>query len=411
MSENHWTRGFCYVALIVLTLGCDADVVTTPETQNESDLRRVTRAVATALGNVSVREEVISAMRASPWTEHKLILQDYLRSDEGVEMLRYGSQALNLSESEFLQLTVQMPRLDFYVAFRSHRREWQGDGTAWVAGSVDQDHFYVYGSDGSYRTRRAYGFSASDASATFALHPEERKLYRISFRSDRTVGPTVEDPDAPGGGVGIGYRAPGEEFFIDIGRDGVSIDDALKEIRGKLSLTVRASETCDDPNAFECSGDGSGGFSNDGPYGTYIPGLQNLGVRDGVGDAEFQIKFWISDDQVHGDPDTIWWVEFGGVKPGDVLIDEGGCPQEEPFWYSSCISSEVTVWEGLVPEPDQTVLMEVWENDCCGGDDFFGAKNLSFSLGDHGLRFEHFNCEDLVGDPWCADLIVRFREN
>lgn len=102
LPTSHTGSGKMRSRIVVIAIGLQAlsacrDVVTTaPESArpaaalaaslafasaNESDL--VARAVAGALAQEGVRNRLFQAFRASPWVEHKLVLQEFAESPGG----------------------------------------------------------------------------------------------------------------------------------------------------------------------------------------------------------------------------------------------------------------------------------------------------------------------------------------
>lgn len=173
----------------LLAAGCDSivapEAVRTPAADAtrsvaaaEADFRAVTRALAVALEDRSVRISVRDAMRDSPWSEHKLVLQELLAAPEGAALLNAAAAAAGRTPADLWALVDGMPDLDFYAPSREVRRTWQGTPNVVVVGTqnVEDGRFTGFGTDGA-EVANAMG-QASRGQAVLLLHPAEGKLLR-----------------------------------------------------------------------------------------------------------------------------------------------------------------------------------------------------------------------------------------
>jgi hypothetical protein len=123
-------------------------------------------------------------MRASPFTEHKLVLQDFTATPAGRAFVAAAAQASGTAPAA-LQATISaLPRLDFYVPLREHRRTWRGTGDLVVAAALGESRGTVtaYGSDGQRRSVTQASWTSGPT--VFLLHPAEWKAHRVHPQVD-----------------------------------------------------------------------------------------------------------------------------------------------------------------------------------------------------------------------------------
>lgn len=106
----------------------------------ESVQRQVARALAGAMARPDVRVHVRNAMRRSLVTEHKLVLQEYLRTPSGEHVVRAAAASARMSPEGFSSLVASMPPMDFYAPFREHRISWRASADVVVGATMDVDH-------------------------------------------------------------------------------------------------------------------------------------------------------------------------------------------------------------------------------------------------------------------------------
>jgi hypothetical protein len=151
----------------------------------KAGLEAVTYAFARALGNDDVRAAVRSAMRASLVSEHKLVLQEYVRTQNGQLLLETAARAAGRTPADLLAQIGTLPELDFYVASRDQRRLWDGNARVAVVGSLDQDAKVFPGFEVSGKPVQQRGHEAmSGVEAVFVLHQAEAKFLRVYPQPD-----------------------------------------------------------------------------------------------------------------------------------------------------------------------------------------------------------------------------------
>lgn len=189
---------FCAPVLLLFLIfaGCDQG----PQTDSlpEAPNQRLAYALASALGNPVVRESVHQAMDASPYVEHKLVLQEFLESPAGAELQGALSNVLG-GEPMLTDLLGGFPDLDFYLPFDQHRETWEhADGNLWAVCEIDPDAKEVraYHPDGSSRVLNSREQVRQAAiSAVFSLHRAEAKFLRNAAATAGTPGMGADKDD------------------------------------------------------------------------------------------------------------------------------------------------------------------------------------------------------------------------
>ncbi|NGP89650.1 hypothetical protein [Fodinibius halophilus] len=164
---------------LLLVTACNQG--TDPELQPEEPNERLAYALAAALDNPEVREIVHSAMDASPYHEHKLIFGEFLQHEEGALLKNELVKKLG-SEKELKQLLQELPTLDFYLPYETHRETWEHANDNLMAVCVTEVHAEeatAYHPDGSSRTLNSKEqIHQAEVAAMFTLHPAEPKIQR-----------------------------------------------------------------------------------------------------------------------------------------------------------------------------------------------------------------------------------------
>ena len=84
-----------------------------------------------------VRAAVRDAMRASPLTEHKLALREFVATAQGEVLLMAAANEVGIGIDDLRASVAKLPDLDFYVPAREQRLTWQGGDDYLVAVSLD----------------------------------------------------------------------------------------------------------------------------------------------------------------------------------------------------------------------------------------------------------------------------------
>ncbi len=241
-----FARGALLFAAMSIFLGACADSPTAASDSSwhasasvssaaPSDAVRITRAIAYAMRDASIRKAVQTAMRSSLVNEHKLVLQDYLKTQKGAKLFSATAAALDVSPQTLTELLANLPKLDFYLPFKAHRLTWKPASDVYVATTFDPDAatLAAYGTNGqTISLERSQG---APSVALIILHPAEPKMLRDSPQAD-APGDVVQDPNdgdlattaasassvlapsftiEPGGGGGGGGSGPAPGTYIN----------------------------------------------------------------------------------------------------------------------------------------------------------------------------------------------------
>ena len=108
-----------------------------------------TRRFAAAMASDAARAAVHEALRTSPLTEHKVLLSDFLASEEGGVVVRAMAAAGSIPEAEVRALANSLPAIDLYAPAREHRLSWHANEAVAVIPLVDEvSRLFAYTSSG-----------------------------------------------------------------------------------------------------------------------------------------------------------------------------------------------------------------------------------------------------------------------
>ena len=154
----------------------------------------VARGLALALAQETQRENLHAALRDSRWMDHKLLLQDYLRTSQGGDLAARAAAAVGLSEVAFRAEVAGLPHMDLYLPFREHRLAWRAGEDVLVVATRDLDpaQAVAYGPDGrAVVLRQADGVPRR---AVLVLHPAEPRI-NLALGAIRHRGDAIELPE------------------------------------------------------------------------------------------------------------------------------------------------------------------------------------------------------------------------
>ncbi|MFL5539470.1 MAG: hypothetical protein ACJ8J0_10785 [Longimicrobiaceae bacterium] len=161
----------------------------------KSGLAAVTYGFSQALRNDEVRATVRNAMRASLVSEHKLVLQEYVRTQSGQLLVETAAAAAGLTPAALRSQIDALPELDFYVASRDQRRSWQGSAKIAVVANAEQDAKVFPGFDASGKPVQQLGHEAMPGvEAVFVMHRAEEKFLRV-YPQANVPGTVIQEPE------------------------------------------------------------------------------------------------------------------------------------------------------------------------------------------------------------------------
>lgn len=135
----------------------------------------VARAFALALEDASVRARLRNAFRASPYIEHKLVLQEFVATRDGQFLLRAAAEAAGVSSGHLAGRIAAMPESDFYVPFIEHRVGWRGTAGVVVGFNVDVGDPTLRAYDASGNARELDSRDGVPQQIVLIMHPAEPK--------------------------------------------------------------------------------------------------------------------------------------------------------------------------------------------------------------------------------------------
>lgn len=354
MSNTRF-RKLALVFTLSLVMGACADSPSSPTASPASlailtplDAQNVAHGLALAMRDPSIRKQVQGAMRASLLNEHKLVLQDFLNTATGQEILSATAAALNLTPTSLQSTIAKLPRLDFYAPFEAHRLTWKAESDVYVAVTFDKNAPTItgFGTDGRTVTlRKDQGVPDIPL---LILHPAEPTLTRNAPQANKP-GDLIQD--ATDGAVASKYVPQGPALLI-------------------------ACET--DPTALVCDVGGGGG----GGVGAPAPGVYinhfNIKADDGwFGNSEMRFRSYaIAGWEFQPGPNGTSWYPFGhqcdkGIYSQDGVVTSDG--------YDGLFSISPTVTRGSFLSCDglaaqYAIHITESDGDLNGNDDDYGWR-------------------------------------
>jgi hypothetical protein len=321
-------------------------------------LETVTYAFARALGNDDVRTAVRDAMRASLVSEHKLVLQEYVRTQSGQLLLEAAARAAGVAPAALQGQIGTLPELDFYVASRDQRRTWDGNARVAVVASINQDARVFPGFDVSGNPVRQRGRGVMEGvEAVFVLHRAESKFLRVYPQAD-VPGLVIQDAsDGEWGGVLEEKDARGNittTQYVDMVPGGrlPQVDPYAAAASTSMPQQGLANVTTTGPGIFF----------------TYFKAASG----DGVGACEMKFITKL--------------IDFYGATDGQQATHTAGsveCPGTEHVWETRFPPRGRRGATFLPYYPYQNIRVDVYEEDSVG-DDYFGSNY--WRPGDFGWR-------------------------
>jgi hypothetical protein len=295
------------VALLAACADVNAPQAAVPEPasvvqrQQEAVLGKVAQGFARALAEAPLREHVRDEMRASLLTEHKLVLQEFVSSPRGREVLEAAANALGITPAALGSMVAGLPEMDFYAPFREHRRTWRATPDVVVAAALDTrgSEFQAYTIDG---VARKYDVRhGAPAEAVLMIHPAQRKSSRIDPQAASPGSVIQEAGDGELSGT-VGWRR----------NDGRVVEVELAALLRGDQAAFDVLMECD-PTAKACLGDGGG--SPSAPADTTFLDYLWVNYYDGIAgsnELEFTSRYYIN-----GSESATGFLRIEGVYPFD----------------------------------------------------------------------------------------------
>lgn len=178
--------------------------------------QQVAKGLALALASASSRAGLLEAMRASPFTEHKLVLQDFALTPTGQALVSAAAAAINLAPAALMQVIHDLPPLDFYIPSREHRRGWRATDDIVVVVALGRDRSALTGFTPTGRVVQQSGRAVGPGPVVVLLHPAEPKGRRINAQSG-APGDVIQDVnDGEVSAQLVTYSANGDSTITDL---------------------------------------------------------------------------------------------------------------------------------------------------------------------------------------------------
>lgn len=338
--------------VVGITVGCaPPDVrLTAPSSASavtagtqDAKVDALAKGIAVAMSDVAIRSQIRAAMRESRFTDHKLVLQQYLASSAGRRFLDATATALGLSAQELSTLAAAVEPLDFYVPFRTHRLAWRGTPDVIVGSTLDLDAPTIVAYDGEGNPRTLALADGTPQQPLVILHPAEPKA--------------MISPNQPRGANGE-IQAPGE-------------------------VTIASVEPC--PGGVCDDGGGGGGGSTLSP-GVYLTQFQSPRGDGWGGSLEMEFRSYAVNYPIYYDYFAGYWLVGSSCPKGTGLSTwqsgENYTNQRllvSPNTYIGAVSCATT---GAVYE------LYMWEMDggLNGNNDDFGMRFFAAGTTPFGAR-------------------------
>ena len=328
------------------------------------------RAMALAMAEPEIRQQILSDMRDSPFSEHKLVLQDYFSMPGGARVLN-AIQRAGMDAEELRNALQDAQRIQFYVPNTAQRSSWRGTADVLVATFIPEipsEAFNPTGEGVSVELRK--GKMPSGIGALFILEWAEPMFHRWSGPTAATETIQLDGESQIGSG----------RVIQDAAGNTISTTDDTPVGTSRVTASATAGE----------------------PAGTYLSALSNdrpvcdpacLGEH-----LEFVFKSNATDD-----PTTYTSAELSGIGTYD-----------DAQWYG--------LWQVHTSRAINGVKIEVQvrEADGTSGDDpfycLFGGPNCSPGISNwpylNGTAWSFLLCEDTPQgcDPLYPDLEVVFTD-
>lgn len=300
--------------------------VPAPLTAAEAAMRKFGRDVAAALAVPEVRASVRDAMRASPWDEHKVVLQEFVATSAGAPLLSWIARGRRSSLDALRAEIRAMPPMDFYMPAREHRRTWQGEAGARVVATLDV-HGALIAYDALGRGTRIASRADALTAPTFLIQPAEWKGRRVNAPS-LVAALVIEDANDNSGSEMHVWRSGTDSLVVDM-----ALPDAQSRLRALVNrvarstraLTSSATANCDptiqvcdcslNPEMPECQPGGGGGTAP--PDTTIINYFKMNFCDDDPCWTNLEIRFRSTHFDLDGN--TIAYHEYwrGSINPED----------------------------------------------------------------------------------------------
>ena len=187
------------VILLMLTLlSCSRETATAPGAPKTADDAAevgplAARAIALAMAEPQIRQQILGDMRDSPFSEHKLVLQDYFATTAGARVLD-AIQRAGIDSDKLRSAVQDARRIQFYVPSTDQRSSWQGTADVLVVANLTRQVPTAGFAPSGEAVPIALGKGMpSGVGALFVLQGAEPMFHRWSGPTAATA--TIQQPD------------------------------------------------------------------------------------------------------------------------------------------------------------------------------------------------------------------------
>jgi hypothetical protein len=311
------------------------------------------RSLAAALAEPSVRVRIRNAMRLSPHFEHKLLLQEFIDTNDGRFFLAATAKASGTSVESLRASIAKLPPMDFYVPVTEHRLNWRGGADVVLGLNMDVNDFTLTGYTPGGGSVQLDSRNGVPARTVLILHPAEPRMPGVS--GSRRPGETIQDADEPRLMMGE------ESMAIE------PIDCVYPESTGGGYAPVGDEEYVSPT----CGGGGGGGGGGTTVPPKYLRRFVTY-VYDGWGSAE--VKFFMWRQNWDGSRTKLWDWRIDGINPGTLYTPNKSFTSmgsyatveemdswftgNDDYWGESYASSTNAVngWRGFAPSGQWTMI-------------------------------------------------------
>lgn len=188
---------------------------------------RVVRALASALGDATLRQGIYRRLAASTMPEHKLHFRDLLQ-DPGVGLGQAMAAQFHGNARQLEAALDSLIDFELYLPVPAHRQQWAGGGSLIVAGMLSEDEDPVAFDLHGHRLRDLSRF-APPATPVLIVAPVEQAFHALAGGpSLATCGEDCQPPcqgDSCGGTAGDGEGDVGSVPGGILRLAGIKIDD------------------------------------------------------------------------------------------------------------------------------------------------------------------------------------------
>lgn len=208
--------------------------------------------LSVAVQDPAVRTAIFQALRASPYSEHKVSLSALLSSPSGAPIVAALARSRGVANAEVAVALERMGSLDLYMPSEAHRLAWTGGSVPQVADAreLSAGALPIWGAGVVATTVDPRRGSTSDP--LLLIQPTEPRAYRIGLYQE-------------GSSAAVQGSRESQEGAMIIHREGASIDSVqFADLLRAGSGGPAWAKACPPEQPELCGGEGGGGGGSGG---------------------------------------------------------------------------------------------------------------------------------------------------